>query len=164
MAGAVCGGISTGTDKIRSGYGNGDCLYFDFEHMVFAVADGTERFPWASRDLLNRLSESLAKSGTPDTAEGWKELINTRGILGAEIPAQDDLQLRPCKTGSGRRLPDYFARRRQRGDGHEQRDRYNMPPDPAGHEFRRKEQEIADVSGIPGDGPEQQGAHIDGRI
>ncbi len=77
MAGAVCGGISTGTDKIRSGYGNGDCLYFDFEHMVFAVADGTERFPWASRDLLNRLSESLALSGSPDTAEGWKNLINT---------------------------------------------------------------------------------------
>ena len=77
MTGAVCGGISTGTEKIRSGYGNGDCLYFDFEHMVFAVADGSERFPWASRDLLNRLSESLARSGVPDTAGGWKELINT---------------------------------------------------------------------------------------
>ncbi|HOT44089.1 MAG TPA: hypothetical protein PLM53_08575 [Spirochaetota bacterium] len=76
-AGAVCGGISTGTEKIRSGYGNGDCLYFDFEHMVFAVADATERFPWASRDLLNRLSESLAKSGAPDSAKGWKEMINT---------------------------------------------------------------------------------------
>ncbi len=75
-AGAVCGGISTGTEKIRSGYGNGDCLYFDFENMVFAVADATERFPWASRDLLNRLSESLAKSGPPDTAAGWKELVN----------------------------------------------------------------------------------------
>lgn len=76
-AGAVCGGISTGTEKIRSGYGNGDCLYFDFQHMVFAVADATERFPWASRDLLNRLSESLARSGAPDTAQGWRELINT---------------------------------------------------------------------------------------
>jgi hypothetical protein len=77
VAGAVCGGINTGTDKIRSGYGNGDCLYFDFEHMVFAVADGTERFPWASRDLLQRLYESLAKSGSPDTAAGWKELVNS---------------------------------------------------------------------------------------
>ncbi len=77
MTGAVCGGISTGTDKIRSGYGNGDCLYFDFENMVFAVADGTERFPWASRDLLQRLSESLASSGSPDTAAGWKDLINS---------------------------------------------------------------------------------------
>ncbi|MBP7736038.1 MAG: hypothetical protein KA369_08725 [Spirochaetes bacterium] len=77
MQGTVCGGISTGTEKIRSGYGNGDCLYFDFDHMVFAVADATERFPWASRDLLNRLSESLLKSGVPDTPEGWKEMINS---------------------------------------------------------------------------------------
>ena len=46
LPGALCGGISTGSDKIRSGYGNGDCLYFDFEHLVFAVADGSERFPW----------------------------------------------------------------------------------------------------------------------
>jgi hypothetical protein len=73
----LCGGISTGTDKIRSGYGNGDCLYFDFEHRVFAVADGSERFPWASRDLLNRLAEFIAISGTPDTVQGWKDLINT---------------------------------------------------------------------------------------
>ena len=77
LPGALCGGISTGTDKIRSGYGNGDCLYFDFEHLVFAVADGSERFPWASSDLLNRLSESLAQSGAPDTVSGWRDLINT---------------------------------------------------------------------------------------
>ena len=77
LPGALCGGISTGSDKIRSGYGNGDCLYFDFEHLVFAVADGSERFPWASRDLLNRLSESLAQSGVPDTVSSWKDLINT---------------------------------------------------------------------------------------
>ncbi len=76
LPGALCGGISTGTDKIRSGYGNGDCLYFDFEHLVFAVADGSERFPWASRDLLNRLSESLAQYGVPDTVLGWRDLIN----------------------------------------------------------------------------------------
>jgi hypothetical protein len=76
MPGALCGGISTGTDKIRSGYGNGDCLYFDFEHLVFAVADGSERFPWASRDLLNRLSESLSRSGAPDTVSGWKDMMN----------------------------------------------------------------------------------------
>jgi hypothetical protein len=77
MSGAVCGGISTGSDKIRSGYGNGDCLYFDFDLMVFALADGTERFPWASRDLLNRLSESILRCGVPDTTAGWKELVNT---------------------------------------------------------------------------------------
>jgi hypothetical protein len=76
IPGVMCGGINTGTEKIRSGYGNGDCLYFDFEHRVFAVADGSERFPRASRDLLNRLSESLALSGSPDTVQGWKDLIN----------------------------------------------------------------------------------------
>ena len=43
---------------------------------MFAVADGSERFPWASRDLLNRLSESLARSGVPDTVGGWKDLLN----------------------------------------------------------------------------------------
>ena len=77
LPGVLCGGISTGSDKIRSGYGNGDCLYFDFEHLVFAVADGSERFPWASRDLLNRVSERLAQSGVPDTVSGWRDLINT---------------------------------------------------------------------------------------
>ncbi len=76
IPGAACGGIRTGTDKIRCGYGNGDCLYFDFEHLVFAVADGSERFPWASRDLLSRLSESLARSGSPDTVNGWKDMMN----------------------------------------------------------------------------------------
>jgi hypothetical protein len=77
MPGAMCGGITTGSDKIRSGYGNGDCLYFDFEHLVFAVADGSERFPWASRDLLNRLAESLARTGAPDTVRGWRDLLNS---------------------------------------------------------------------------------------
>jgi len=74
--GALSGGIFTGTDKIRSGYGNGDCLYFDFRHRVFAVADGTERFPWASRDILCRLSDALTRYGVPGTAGDWKSLIN----------------------------------------------------------------------------------------
>ena len=82
MPGALCGGISTGTDKIRSGYGNGDCLYFDFKHRVFAAADGSERFPWASRDLLNRLSEKLSQSGAPDTIQGWRDLIKTEIYYG----------------------------------------------------------------------------------
>lgn len=82
MPGALCGGISTGSDKIRSGYGNGDCLYFDFEHLVFAVADGTERFPWASRDLLQRLSERLSRSGSPETVRDWKDMMNTEIYAG----------------------------------------------------------------------------------
>jgi hypothetical protein len=82
MPQAVCGGISTGSDKIRSGYGNGDCLYFDFEHLVFAVADGTERFPWASRDLLQRLSERLSRSGSPETVRDWKDMMNSEVYAG----------------------------------------------------------------------------------
>ena len=73
---ALSGGVFTGTDKIRSGYGNGDCLYFDFHHRVFAVADSTERFPGASRDILHRLSEVLTQFGVPRTAAEWKTLIN----------------------------------------------------------------------------------------
>jgi len=73
---SISGGIITGTDKIRSGFGNGDCLFFDFDHLVFAAADGTERFPWASRDLLHRLSKSLSEACVPVTAQGWRDLIN----------------------------------------------------------------------------------------
>ena len=72
----LCGCVITGTDKVRSGYGNGDCLLFDFKHRVFAVADGTERFPWASRDLLLRLADCLDRNGSPDTAAEWRDLIH----------------------------------------------------------------------------------------
>ena len=72
----VCGSIITGTDKIRSGFGNGDCIYLDFKNSVFAIADGTERYPWASRDLLVRLGEDLEVKGVPDSADGWLELVN----------------------------------------------------------------------------------------
>lgn len=82
MPKAMCGGISTGSDKIRSGYGNGDCLYLDFDHLVFAVADGTERFPWASRDLLQRLSERLSQSGCPETVRDWKDMMNSEVYAG----------------------------------------------------------------------------------
>ena len=76
LKGVLSGVLFTGTDKVRSGYGNGDCLYFDFKHKVFAVADGTERFPRASRDILYRLSDALVKAGVPDSATDWKALIN----------------------------------------------------------------------------------------
>lgn len=82
LKGALSGSIFTGTDKVRSGYGNGDCLFFDFHHRVFAVADGTERFPWASRDILGRLSDALTQSGVPATAADWKALINRRVYAG----------------------------------------------------------------------------------
>lgn len=76
LKGALSGMICTGTDKVRSGYGNGDCLYCDLKHRVFAVADGTERFPWASRDILARLSRTLEETDRPETAADWRTLIN----------------------------------------------------------------------------------------
>ena len=82
MKGALSGVLFTGTDKVRSGYGNGDCLYCDFKHRVFAVADGSERFPRASRDILTRLSRALEETDLPDTAAEWKRLINRRVYAG----------------------------------------------------------------------------------
>lgn len=76
LRGAASGGVITGTDKVRSGFGNGDCILLDFIHGVFAVADGSERFPWASRDLLLRLRGSLSRSGAPDSLEGWIAMLN----------------------------------------------------------------------------------------
>jgi hypothetical protein len=75
VAGAVSTCVITGTDKIRSGYGNGDCIFLDFANRVFAVADGTERYPWASRSLLKRLRLLIAGGTIPESIEGWEECI-----------------------------------------------------------------------------------------
>ena len=73
QAGAL---IVTGTDKIRSGYGNGDCVLMDFGHAVFALSDSTERHARASRELLERLHGSIAESGPPAGIGGWRGLVN----------------------------------------------------------------------------------------
>ena len=52
--------LITGTDKIRSGFGNGDCLLIDLNRNIFAVADASERHPEASRLLLKRLIRAIA--------------------------------------------------------------------------------------------------------
>jgi hypothetical protein len=75
VADAISTCIITGTDKIRSGYGNGDCIFLDFANRVFAVADGTERYPWASRSLLERLRLLIAGEKIPESIEGWVECI-----------------------------------------------------------------------------------------
>jgi hypothetical protein len=36
---AACAMVLTGSDKIRSGYGNGDCRLLDFRNRVFALSD-----------------------------------------------------------------------------------------------------------------------------
>jgi len=68
--------IVTGTDKIRSGFGNGDCLMLDFRNLVFAASDAAERFPAASYALLSRLADRLARDGAPENEADWRELLS----------------------------------------------------------------------------------------
>ncbi len=57
--GALSALLITGSDKVESGFGNGDCLLLDFSRLTFAVSDGSERHPNASRILLERLANAL---------------------------------------------------------------------------------------------------------
>jgi len=57
--GALSALLVTGSDKVESGFGNGDCLLMDFSRLLFAVSDGSERHPNASRLLLERLADVL---------------------------------------------------------------------------------------------------------
>ena len=69
--------LVTGTDKIRSGFGNGDCLLVDFENLFFAVADGSDRWSPASLDLLLRLAKALSQKPGPSKKKEWLDLVNT---------------------------------------------------------------------------------------
>ena len=73
---AACAMVLTGSDKIRSGYGNGDCLLLDFKHAVFALSDGAERYARASRLLLERLSAAIEAEKTPACVDEWLALAN----------------------------------------------------------------------------------------
>jgi hypothetical protein len=57
--GALSAFLFTGSDKVENGFGNGDCFFIDFSRLVFAVSDGSERHPNASRILLERLADGL---------------------------------------------------------------------------------------------------------
>lgn len=59
--GALSALLVTGSDKVASGFGNGDCLLMDFSRLIFAVSDGSERYPQASRFLLERLEGVLSE-------------------------------------------------------------------------------------------------------
>ncbi len=91
--------VITGTDKIRSGYGNGDCLMLDFRNLVFAVSDATERFPSASRLLLERFADSLTIGELPGTKSDWLAHIN--GVYAAQSYHQKATLscVALCKTG-----------------------------------------------------------------
>ena len=67
--------LYTGTDKIRSGFGNGDCLLLDGASRVFAVADAAERFPEASRKLLLRLSSLVSDTKGPLDASDLGDIV-----------------------------------------------------------------------------------------
>ncbi|MBI9087172.1 MAG: SpoIIE family protein phosphatase [Desulfobacterales bacterium] len=66
---ALSATVVTGPDKLRSGFGNGDCLLMDAPRGVFAVADASERHPRASRRLLTRLHKILVRQDS-DTDPG----------------------------------------------------------------------------------------------
>jgi hypothetical protein len=57
--GALSGLIATGSGKVEDGFGNGDCLLIDFSRLLFAVSDGSERRPEASRILLSNLADAF---------------------------------------------------------------------------------------------------------
>ncbi|MBU2621734.1 MAG: hypothetical protein KKD92_05395 [Proteobacteria bacterium] len=65
--GALSALLVTGSDKVESGFGNGDCLLLDFSRLIFAVSDGSERYTQASRILLERLAKVLSEQDmSPD--------------------------------------------------------------------------------------------------
>lgn len=72
---AAC--LVTGNDKIASGFGNGDCILIDMHNLFFAVADASDRFPTASRELLRRLAHELERGRTPEDEREWLEKVNT---------------------------------------------------------------------------------------
>jgi hypothetical protein len=69
--------LVTGTDKIKSGFGNGDCILVDFQNLFFAVADGSERWPTASLNFLQRLANTLSREPRPIEENEWLDLVNT---------------------------------------------------------------------------------------
>ncbi len=68
--------LVTGTEKVRCGYGNGDCLLLDLRHRIFAVADASERFPQASRLLLEGLTAEVCQKGPPDNVNEFNSLLS----------------------------------------------------------------------------------------
>ena len=66
VPGALSATVATGPEKLRSGFGNGDCLLMAPDQGLFAVADASERHPRASRKLLTRLHRLLAGRRSPD--------------------------------------------------------------------------------------------------
>ncbi len=75
VGGVLGAGLLTGADKLRNGFRNGDSLLIDLKNRVFAVADAGERFPQASRHLLERLAQDLDDHGPPADGPDWQARI-----------------------------------------------------------------------------------------
>ncbi|MFH1974051.1 MAG: hypothetical protein ABIJ52_00645 [Pseudomonadota bacterium] len=80
--GALSALLITGSDKVESGFGNGDCLLLDFSRLIFAVSDGSERYPQASRILLERFARVLSEQDILPDISVLKKCIEA--IYGAQ--------------------------------------------------------------------------------
>ncbi len=72
----VSASLITGSEKLKSGFGNGDCMLLDFKNLLFVVSDSTDRWPDASRNILKGMIKDLTKNQVPDDEKGWLELAN----------------------------------------------------------------------------------------
>jgi hypothetical protein len=74
----ISASLNTGSHKLQSGFGNGDCLLLDFQNLFFAISDSTDRWPDASRDILLRLTDYLLEKPIPlpRNKSDWLNLIN----------------------------------------------------------------------------------------
>ncbi len=71
----VSASLITGSEKLKSGFGNGDCLLLDLQNLFFAVSDSTDRWPDASRNILQGMIKDLAGYVPKDNNE-WLNFIN----------------------------------------------------------------------------------------
>ncbi len=69
--------LYTGNQKLQSGFGNGDCVFLDFQNLFFALSDSTDRWPDASRNFLIKLADKLNIDKPPENEKGWLDLINS---------------------------------------------------------------------------------------
>jgi len=72
----ISASLYTGSHKLESGFGNGDCVLLDFNNLFFAISDSTDRWPDASLNFIFRLVEELEKQKTPVTGEEWLDIVN----------------------------------------------------------------------------------------
>ncbi len=73
---ALAASLVPGAGRVENRQGNGDCLLLDFSRLLFAVCDGSDRFPAASRAFLARLAGLVSAAPLPATRAAWLALVN----------------------------------------------------------------------------------------